>query len=159
MSNCKIFVRILSLTQRIIEFSIAFIYKFWEIFNWKLFLLNSLKLCQFVSFWAINMLLTSKLCRIWIRIECNACMLTKVDIHAKGRIKKNGLFHDIDQKGGWGLLQKSLLLEALEIGTCHWGGWVSKEDVTISKQTFRVVLYSLRRPSGSGSFSPSPQPV
>ena len=47
-------------------------------------------------------------------------------------------------------MQKSLLLEALEIVTCHWGGWVSKEDVTISKQTFRVVLYSLRRPSGSG---------
>ena len=43
-------------------------------------------------------------------------------------------------------MQKSLLLEALEIVTCHWGGWVSKEDVTISKQTFRVVLYSLRRP-------------
>ena len=57
---------------------------------------------------------------------------------------KNGLFSDIDQKGGW----VSLLLEALEIVTCHWGGWVSKEDVTISKQTFRVVLYSLRRPSG-----------
>ena len=47
-------------------------------------------------------------------------------------------------------MQKSLLLEALEIVTCHWGGWVSKEDVTISKQTFRVVLYSLRRPSGIG---------
>ena len=47
-------------------------------------------------------------------------------------------------------MQKSLLLEALEIVTCHWGGWVSKEDVTISKLTFRVVLYSLRRPSGSG---------
>ena len=46
-------------------------------------------------------------------------------------------------------MQKSLLLEALEIVTCHWGGWVSKEDVTISKQTFRVVLYSLRRPSVS----------
>ena len=30
-------------------------------------------------------------------------------------------------------MQKSLLLEALEIVTCHWGGWVSKEDVTISK--------------------------
>jgi len=40
-----------------------------------------------------------------------------------------------------GILQKSLLLEALEIVTCHKGGWVSKEDVTISKQTFRVVLY------------------
>ena len=30
-----------------------------------------------------------------------------------------------------GILQKSLLLEAIEIVTCHWGGWVSKEDVTI----------------------------
>ena len=47
-------------------------------------------------------------------------------------------------------MQKSLLLEALEIVTCHWGGRVFKEDVTISKQTFRVALYSLRRPSGSG---------
>ena len=53
-------------------------------------------------------------------------------------------------------MQKSLFLEALEIVTCHWGGWVSKEDVTIAKQTFRVVLYSLRRPSGSGSFAPPP---
>ena len=36
----------------------------------------------------------------------------------KGRLKKkHGLFNDIDQK--------SLLLEALEIVTCHWGGWVS----------------------------------
>ena len=25
-----------------------------------------------------------------------------------------------------GILQKSLFLEALEIVTCHWGGWVSK---------------------------------
>ena len=41
-------------------------------------------------------------------------------------------------------MQKSLLFEALELVTCHWGGWVSKEDVTISKQTFRAVLYSLR---------------
>ena len=49
-----------------------------------------------------------------------------------------------------GYLAESLLLEALEIVTCHWGGWVSIEDVTILKQTFRVVLYSLRRPSGSG---------
>ena len=32
-----------------------------------------------------------------------------------------------------GILQKSLLLEALEIVTCDWGGWVSKEDVSISK--------------------------
>ena len=46
--------------------------------------------------------------------------------------------------------------KALEIVTCHWGGLVSKEDVTISKQTFRVVLNSLRRPSGSGSFAPPP---
>ena len=28
------------------------------------------------------------------------------------------------------------------------GRWVSEEDVTISKQTFRVVLYPLRRPRG-----------
>ena len=28
------------------------------------------------------------------------------------------------------------------------GGWVSEEDVTISKQTFRAVLYLLRRPGG-----------
>ena len=57
-------------------------------------------------------------------------------------------------------MQKSLLLEALEIVTCHWGGWVSKEDVTISKQTFRVVLYSLRRPSGSGQqFDNGPQQI
>ena len=42
--------------------------------------------------------------------------------------KKNGLFSDIDQE--------SLLLEALEIVTSHWGGWVSKEHDTISKQTF-----------------------
>ena len=35
--------------------------------------------------------------------------------------KKNGLFSDIDQKGGLSILQKSLLLEALEIEivTCH----------------------------------------
>ena len=45
-------------------------------------------------------------------------------------------------------MQKSLFLEALEIVTCHWGKWVSKEDVTISKQTFRVVLYPLRRLKG-----------
>ena len=55
-------------------------------------------------------------------------------------------------------MQKSLLLEALEIVTCHLGGWVSKEVVTISKQTYRIVLYSLRRPSGRGSFAPPPQP-
>ena len=46
----------------------------------------------------------------------------------KGRLKKTGLFRYIDQK-------KSLLLKALEIVTCHWGGWVFKEDVTISKKT------------------------
>ena len=28
------------------------------------------------------------------------------------------------------------------------GRWVSEEDVTISKQTFRAVLYLLRRPRG-----------
>ena len=55
-------------------------------------------------------------------------------------------------------MQKSQLLEVLEIVTCLWGGWVSKEVVTISKKTFRVVLYSLRRPSGSGSFAPPPPP-
>ena len=37
-------------------------------------------------------------------------------------------------------MQKSLFLEALEI--------VSEEDVTISKQTFMIVLYPLRRPKG-----------
>ena len=37
-------------------------------------------------------------------------------------------------------MQKSLFLEALEI--------VSEEDVTISKQTFMIVLYPLRRPNG-----------
>ena len=50
-----------------------------------------------------------------------------------------------------GILQKSLLLEALEIVTCHLGVWMSKEAVTISKQTLIVVLYSLRRPSGSNN--------
>ena len=46
-----------------------------------------------------------------------------------------------------GFLKKSLLLEALEIVTCHWGGWVSKEGVTISKQTFRVVPYPSQKTS------------
>ena len=45
-------------------------------------------------------------------------------------------------------MQKSLFLEALEIVTSHWGRWVSEEDVTISKQTFRVELYPLGRPRG-----------
>ena len=35
---------------------------------------------------------------------------------------------------------------SLEIVTSNWGRWVSEEDVTISKQTFRLVLYPLRRP-------------
>ena len=59
---------------------------------------------------------------------------------------------------GWvgvGILQKSLLFEALELVTCNWGGWVSKEDVTISKQTFRAVLYSLT----FSSVGLPPQPV
>ena len=51
-------------------------------------------------------------------------------ILVREELKKTGLFHDIDQKG---ILKKSLLLEALEIVTCHWGGWVSKEDVTTVK--------------------------
>ena len=67
--------------------------------------------------------------------------LTEQLLSLRDDFKTNGLFSDIDQKGGWGILQKSLLLEALERVTCHKGGWVSKEDVTISKQTFRVVLY------------------
>ena len=45
-------------------------------------------------------------------------------------------------------MQKSLFLEALEIVTSHWGRWVSEEDVTISKQTFGLVLYPLRRLRG-----------
>ena len=46
-----------------------------------------------------------------------------------------------------GILQKSLLLEALEIVTCQLGRWVSEEDVTISEQTFIVVhYYTLRCP-------------
>ena len=45
-------------------------------------------------------------------------------------------------------MQKSLFLEALEIVTYQCGRWVSEEDVTISKQTFRLVLYPLRRPMG-----------
>ena len=54
---------------------------------------------------------------------------------------KNGLFNDIDHQGGWvSCMQKSLFLQALEIVTCHWGRWVSKEDVTISKHTLRVVV-------------------
>ena len=36
----------------------------------------------------------------------------------------------------------------LEIVACHWGRWVSKEDITKSKQTFMVVLYLIRGPSG-----------
>ena len=47
-----------------------------------------------------------------------------------------------------GYLAEITISEALEIVTCHWGRWVSEEDVTISKQTFRVELYPLRRPSG-----------
>ena len=45
-------------------------------------------------------------------------------------------------------MQKSLFLEASEIVTSHRGRWVSEEDVTISKQTFRLVLYPLRRLMG-----------
>ena len=47
-----------------------------------------------------------------------------------------------------GYLAEITISEALEIVTCHWGRWVSEEDVTISKQTFRVELYPLRRLSG-----------
>ena len=47
-----------------------------------------------------------------------------------------------------GYLAEITISEAFEIVTCHWGRWVSEEDVTISKQTFRVELYPLRRPSG-----------
>ena len=36
----------------------------------------------------------------------------------------------------------------LEIVACHWGRWVSKEDITKSKQTFMVVLYLIRGPCG-----------
>ena len=45
-----------------------------------------------------------------------------------------------------GYLAEITISEALEIATCHWGRWVSEEDVNISKQTFRVELYPLRRP-------------
>ena len=45
-------------------------------------------------------------------------------------------------------MQKSLFLEASEIVTSHRGRGVSEEDVTISKQTFMVILYPLRRPMG-----------
>ena len=55
--------------------------------------------------------------------------------------KTDSLVTLVKRVGGYCILQKSLLLEALDIVTCLWGGWVSKEDVTISKQTFRVVLY------------------
>ena len=48
-----------------------------------------------------------------------------------------------ESKGWVGILRKSLFVEALELGR-----WASEEDVTISKQTFRVVLYPLRRPRG-----------
>ena len=47
-----------------------------------------------------------------------------------------------------GYLAEITISEALEIVTCHWGRWVSEEDVTISKQTFRLVLYPLRKPRG-----------
>ena len=40
-----------------------------------------------------------------------------------------------------GYLAEITISEALEIVTSHWGRWVSEEDVTISKQTFRVELY------------------
>ena len=42
-----------------------------------------------------------------------------------------------------GYLAEITISEALEIVTCHWGRWVSDEDVTISKRTFRVELYPL----------------
>ena len=37
---------------------------------------------------------------------------------------------------------------SFEIVTCYWGRWVFEEEVTISKQTFRFVLYPLRRIRG-----------
>ena len=40
-----------------------------------------------------------------------------------------------------GYLAEITISEALEIVTCQWGRWVSEEDVTISKQNFKVVLY------------------
>ena len=55
----------------------------------------------------------------------------------------------IKRMGGY--VAEITTFEALEIVTCHWDGWVSKEDVTISKQTFRVVLYQV----GVGLFKDS----
>ena len=48
-------------------------------------------------------------------------------------------------------MQKSLLLEALEIVTCHWGGWVSKEDVTISKQNLELYFTPTEDQVGVGN--------
>ena len=45
-------------------------------------------------------------------------------------------------------MPKSRFLEALEIVTMSLGRWVSEVDVIIAKQTFRVVLYPVRRPRG-----------
>ena len=62
--------------------------------------------------------------------------------------KKNGLFNDIDQKGGWDLT-KITISGVLEIVTCHWGRWVSEEDITVSKLALRVVLCTLKRLEGN----------
>ena len=53
------------------------------------------------------------------------------------------IFDDIDQ-----IWMETTFSWSLEIVTYHWGRWVFKEDVTKSKQTFRVLLYLIRRPSG-----------
>ena len=50
-------------------------------------------------------------------------------------------------------MPKSLFLEALEIVTMSLGRWVSEVDVIIAKQTFRVVLYPVRRPRAKNSVS------
>ena len=60
--------------------------------------------------------------------------ISKVKSPNKGKLNENSdyLVTLIKRLGGY----------LAEITTsCYWGGWVSIEDGTISKQTFRVVLY------------------
>ena len=68
-------------------------------------------------------------------------------IQVRDDFKKTDYLMTLIKRVG-GYLAEITISEALEIVTCHWGRWVSEEDVTISKQTFRVELYPLRRPSG-----------
>ena len=44
-----------------------------------------------------------------------------------------------------GYLAEIPIFEALEIVTCHCDIWVSKDDVTISKQTFRLVFFPFQK--------------